>query len=100
MDNSTAIAPSKIKVFGKNRPVHVEMTYEPNPKTLLSQLTQFLYQQASLIDFRTAKPELWVSIFKAILVNESQENKVFQANVADLIAEAKARNANLDAAEE
>jgi hypothetical protein len=33
-------------------------------------------------------------------VNESQENKVFQANVADLVAESNARKANMDAAEE
>lgn len=76
------------------------MKYEPNPRSILNSLTEFIYKQASLIDYRTTMPEHWLTIFKGILASESQENKVFQANVADLVAEAKQRYANLDAIEE
>ena len=92
---------SNVKVFGeKYNPVTVKLRYEPNPGVILNSLTEFVYKQAKLIDFRTEKPQLWVSIFNAILSSESQEHKVFKANVADLVAEAKERAANVDSTED
>lgn len=63
---------SVTKTFAENyRPVTVEFCYEADPNKILASLTEFLYKQAKLIDYRDEKPEHWLSIYKAVLARES-----------------------------
>ncbi len=74
------------KVFGgRYRPVTVKLEFIKNVKQLLTDLSEFIYKNANLIDFSGEAADCWLSIFKAVLNSQCAEHKVFKQNLNKLI---------------
>lgn len=50
-------------------------------------MKEYLYKNATLIDYRTELPDYWLQIYKAVMADQSQEHLIFKSNLDEMIAE-------------